>query len=193
MTDAQLQQLISTIERSNQTHWFEYVIDALIATIAALVVTYSVESYRDYSKSKATYHNLRQIQISVERADKLIYEEIEEIKSDPKLLISTYRVRKINLYYGMLIDQLKMARTFLIDYEKYNSFFVYTLDKLISNTEAQNEEIVQFLMLNSIEDYNYSFSPSDNYDLFLVQYSIFKSDFKYFSKILRQIKMFFSK
>ena len=86
-----------------------------------------------------------------------------------------------------------MARTFLIDYEKYNSFFVYTLDKLISNTEAQNEEIVQFLMLNSIEDYNYNFSPSVNYDLILEQYSIFKSDFKYFKIILHKIKMFFSK
>ena len=193
MTDEQFQQLISTIEQSNQTHWWEYIIDALIAAIAALVVTYSVESYRDYSKSKATYHNLRQIQVSVEKANKLILDEIEEIKSDTKLLKNTDGVKKINSYYGILIDQLRMARTFLIDYEKYNSFFVYTLDKLISNTEAQNEEIVQFLMLNSIEDYNYNFSPSVNYDLILEQYSIFKSDFKYLSMILRQIKIFFSK
>lgn len=193
MTDEQLQQLISTIEQSNQTHWWEYIIDALIATIAALVVTYSVESYRDYSKSKATYHNLRQIQVSVEEANKLILDEIEEIKSDTKLLKNADSVRKINLYYGLLIDQLRMARTFLIDYEKYNNFFVYTLDKLISDTEAQNKDIVQFVKSNSIEDYNYSFSPSDNYDLFLEQYSIFKSDFKYFRIILRQIKMFFSK
>lgn len=193
MTDAQFQQLIFTIEQSNQTHWWEYIIDALIATIAALVVTYSVESYRDYSKSKVTYHNLRQIQISVERANKLILDEIEEIKADTKLLKNTDGAKKINSYYGILIDQLRMARTFLIDYEKYNSFFVYTLDKLISNTEAQNEEIVQFLMLNSIEDYNYNFSPSVNYDLILEQYSIFKSDFKYFKIILHKIKMFFSK
>lgn len=193
MTEDQFQQLISTIEQSNQTHWWEYIIDALIATIAALVVTYSVESYRDYSKSKVTYHNLRQIQISVERANKLILDEIEEIKADTKLLKNTDGVKKINSYYGILIDQLRMARTFLIDYEKYNSFFVYTLDKLISNTEAQNEEIVQFLMLNSIEDYNYNFSPSVNYDLILEQYSIFKSDFKYFKIIFHKIKMFFSK
>ncbi|PNL90829.1 hypothetical protein [Aerococcus viridans] len=193
MNEEQFEQLISAIEQSNKTHLWEYVINALIAAIAALVVTYSVESYRDYSKSKVTYHNLRQIQSSIEKANKLILDEIEEIKLDIKLYKDTKRIGKINLYYRMLIDQLKMARTFLVDYEKYNSFFVYTLDKLISDTEAQNKDIVQFVKSNSIEDYNYSFSPSDNYDLILEQYSIFKSDFKYFRIILRQIKMFFSK
>lgn len=46
MNEEQFEQLISTVEKANQTNWSEYIWDTLVAAIVAWIVSHIIESYR---------------------------------------------------------------------------------------------------------------------------------------------------
>ncbi|WAT23972.1 hypothetical protein OZ415_06830 [Aerococcus urinaeequi] len=126
MTDVQFQQLISTIEQSNQTHWWEYVIDALIAALVAVVVTYSMEGIRSFIESRLVYNNLLVIKDNIAQLTK-------ELKNLGDLDYTQKKLRSPQMlnYMNSIIEELNSAKSILIDFKVESDTLQRSLDTII--------------------------------------------------------------
>ena len=138
MTDEQFQQLISTIEQSSQTHWWEYVIDALIAALVAVVVTYSMEGIRSFIESRLVYNNLLVIKDNIAQITK-------ELKSLGDLDYTQKKLRSPQMlnYMDRIIEELNSAKSILIDFKVESDTLQRSLDTIIYETENQRRTIIR--------------------------------------------------
>jgi len=175
MTDEQFKQLISTIEQSNQTHWWEYIIDALIAAIVAIVVTYTMEGIRSLIESSLVYNNLLVIKDDIERIT-------NELKQLTKLDFEQKRLKSPDMLEGMdkIVEQLHSAKSILIDFKVESDTLQRSLDNIIQETKNQRRMIVR------MKDDSPK-SPFENIELIINNYGIFLVQFKGFSRNLNII------
>ena len=179
MTDEQLQQLISTIERSNQTHWWEYIIDALIAALVAVVVTYSMEGIRSFIESRLVYNNLLVIKDNIAQLTKEL-KNLADLDYTQKKLKSPQMLN----YMDRIIEQLNSAKSILIDFKVESDTLQQSLDLIIYETENQRRTIIQAINDNDG-------TLLENIQLIYNKYEIFLSQFKEFSKNLNIIYLLF--
>ena len=180
MTDAQFQQLISTIEQSNQTHWWEYIIDALIAALVAVVVTYSMEGIRSFIESRLVYNNLLVIKDNIAQLTK-------ELKSLANLDYTQKKLKSPQMlnYMDSIIEQLNSAKSILIDFKVESDTLQRSLDTIIYETENQRRTIIR-----SINDTDGALF--ENIQLIYNKYEIFLLQFKGFSKNLNIVYLLLS-
>lgn len=179
MTDEQFQELISTIEQSNQTHWWEYIIDALIAALVAVVVTYSIEGIRSFIESRLVYNNLLVIKDNIERIT-------NELKQLTKLDFEQKRLKSPDMLEGMdkIVEQLHSAKSILMDFKVESDTLQRSLDRIIQETKNQRSMI--FRMKDDPPE-----SPFENIELINNNYVIFLLQFKGFSKNLNIMYLLF--
>lgn len=179
MTDEQFQQLISAIEQSNQTHWWEYVIDALIAALVAVVVTYSMEGIRSFIESRLVYNNLLVIKDNIAQLTK-------ELKSLGDLDYTQKKLRSPQMlnYMDRIIEELNSAKSILIDFKVESDTLQRSLDTIIYETENQRRTIIR-----SINDTDGDLF--ENIQLIYNKYEIFLLQFKGFSKNLNIVYLLF--
>lgn len=179
MTDEQLQQLISTIEQSNQTHWWEYVIDALIAALVAVVVTYSIEGIRSFIESRLVYNNLLVIKDNIAQLTK-------ELKSLGDLDYTQKKLRSPQMlnYMDSIIEELNSAKSILIDFKVESDTLQRSLDAIIYETENQRRTIIR--EINDTDG-----ALFENIQLIYNKYEIFLLQFKGFSKNLNIVYLLF--
>lgn len=179
MTDKQLQQLISTIEQSNQTHWWEYVIDALIAALVAVVVTYSMEGIRSFIESRLVYNNLLVIKDNIAQLTK-------ELKSLGDLDYTQKKLRSPQMlnYMDRIIEQLNSAKSILRDFKVESDTLQQSLDSIIYETENQRRTIIR--EINDTDG-----ALFENIQLIYNKYEIFLLQFKGFSKNLNIVYLLF--
>lgn len=179
MTNEQFQQLISTIEQSNQTHWWEYIIDALIAALVAVVVTYSMEGIRSFIESRLVYNNLLVIKDNIAQLTK-------ELKNLGDLDYTQKKLRSPQMlnYMDSIIEELNSAKSILIDFKVESDTLQRSLDTIIYETENQRRTIIR-----SINDTDGALF--ENIQLIYNKYEIFLLQFKGFSKNLNIVYLLF--
>ena len=179
MTDEQFQQLISTIEQSNQTHWWEYIIDALIAALVAVVVTYSMEGIRSFIESRLVYNNLLVIKDNIAQLTKEL-KKLGNLDYTQKKLKSPQMLN----YMDRIIEQLNSAKSILIDFKVESDTLQRSLDIIIYETENQRRTIVQAISYPDVPLFENIERSYNEYEIFLLQ-------FKGFSKNLNIIYLLF--
>ncbi|MFV8290782.1 hypothetical protein ACNNMX_01885 [Aerococcus viridans] len=179
MTDVQFQQLISAIEQSNKTHWWEYVIDALIAALVAVVVTYSMEGIRSFIESRLVYNNLLVIKDNIAQLTK-------ELKSLGDLDYTQKKLRSPQMlnYMDNIIEELNSAKSILIDFKVESDTLQRSLDAIIYETENQRRTIIR--EINDTDG-----ALFENIQLIYNKYEIFLLQFKGFSKNLNIVYLLF--
>lgn len=179
MTEEQFQQLISTIEQSNQTHWWEYIIDALIAALVAVVVTYSMEGIRSFIESRLVYNNLLVIKDNIAQLTK-------ELKSLGDLDYKQKKLKSPQMlnYMDSIIEELNSAKSILIDFKVESDTLQRSLDSIIYETENQRRTIIQAINANDGTLFENIKVPYNKYEIFLLQ-------FKGFSKNLNIVYLLF--
>lgn len=168
MTEDQFQQLVSAIEQSNQTHWWEYIIDALIAALVAVVVTYSMEGIRNHIRNRLAYNNLLVISDDIRDRTAEIYEliiekraSIENKKADISNLLKWIR------------GQLNSSKGILIDFNIESGTLARSLDAILKLTERQIETVARISPDNLEINYTEIRLIYNNYLIFLTQFENF--------------------
>lgn len=179
MTDEQFQQLISTIEQSNQTHWWEYIIDALIAALVAVVVTYSMEGIRSFIESRLVYNNLLVIKYNIAQLTKEL-KDLGNLDSEQKRLRSPQMLN----YMDRIIEQINSAKSILVDFKVESDTLQRSLDTIIYETKNQRRMIIQTINYPDVPLFENIEWPYTEYEIFLLQ-------FKGFSKNLNIVYLLF--